>query len=121
MQTQDAIQQAIEAMKGMNQDARNTLVTVVMAIVDNNQSDIATLHQNAPKELVAPLAEVLNSMAYPKNQAVNYSQIEASLKDAEAIADLMANCEMHMLTNPKSLQIASALVCEIIQKAGGCK
>ena len=121
MQTQDAIQQAINNMAQMTPEAKRTLATVLMAIVDNNQSDIATLHQNAPKELVAPLAEVLNSMAYPKNQAVNYSQIEASLKDAEAIADLMANCEMHMLTNPKSLQIASALVCEIIQKAGGCK
>ena len=121
MNTQYAIDQAIYAMESMTIEQKRMLVTVVMAIVDNNQSDIATLHQNAPKELVAPLAEVLNSMAYPKNQAVNYSQIEASLKDAEAIADLMANCEIHMLTSPKSLQIASALVCEIIQKAGGDK
>ena len=121
MQAQDAIQQAIGAIKGMTQGQRNTLVTVVMAIVTNSRSVVETLHQNAPNDIAGALSMALNSMNPPKSSTVDCSQtmIEPSLPDAEAIADLMANCETSTLTNPQSLQIASALVCEIIHKAGG--
>ena len=120
MQTQDAIQQAIEAMKGMNQDARNTLVTVVMAIVTNSRDVVETLHQNAPNDLAAALSAVLNSMNPPKSATVDCSQevIEPSLPDAMAILDLVINAPDHEVLDESSKKTALLLAWEILTKAG---
>ena len=121
MQTQDAIQQAIGAMKIMNQEQRNMLVTVVMAIVTNSRSVVETLHQNAPNNIAGALSYALNSMSQPKSATVDCSQtmIEPSLGDAMAILDLIANAPDDGMFDETSKTTATALAYEILRKVGG--
>jgi hypothetical protein len=115
----EAQERITDAMRSMNMEQKIAVTNLILSIADSNHSAVSFYHANAPAELTSALAVVINAMALPKKPIDNYKQLDADLRDAKAILDLVANANETTMFDSDSVKVATALAYEILNKIGG--